>query len=274
MPENPAMPATDTLWVHRDHGLDSAPDDAPAPSWLQNARLLGQWHCPATSLSSALEVALSDLAGETVPPGLFPWGAFGAQMQGLTGQHWAELHLCHWHVSNGQVSLLPPDWPAPDVLERLWQELAAFVASDGLQLTPAPGGHAWVSGECLRDLPTAALDQVMGRPVADFLPSSNRLKRLQNELQMWFYTHPALQGFGRPINSVWFCGTGPLTPGVKELLQQLAWTEGATPAAGSRLLWVRDTHAGLWRIEGASLKQRLWRRLRPLTWPSPPHDLD
>jgi hypothetical protein len=83
-----------------------------------------------------------------------------------------------------------------------------------------------------------------------------------------------LQGFGRPINSVWFCGTGSLTPGVKDLLQQLAWTEAATPAAGSRLLWVRDTQAGLWRIEGASLKQRLWRRLRPLTWPSPPHDLD
>ena len=274
MPENRTMLATDTIWVHRDPGVDSAPEDASPPPWLQNAQLLADWHCPADALNTALEVALCDLAGERVPDGLFPWAAASAAAHGLTGAHWADLHLCHWHVSNGQVTLLPPNLPAPDVLAQLWQELSEFVASDGLTLVPGDAGHAWVSGECLQDVPTAALNKVMGRPLADFLPRSAQLKRLQNELQMWFYTHPALQGLQRPINSVWFCGTGALTPGLQRMCRQIAWSAGQAPAAGQQWLWASDTQASLWHIDGASLWQKAWRRFKPLAWPHVAHELD
>ena len=64
MPENRTMFATDTIWIHREPGVDSAPEDASPPPWLQNAQLLADWHCPADALNTALEVALCDLAGE------------------------------------------------------------------------------------------------------------------------------------------------------------------------------------------------------------------
>lgn len=274
MPENRTMFATDTIWIHREPGVDSAPEDGSPPSWLQNARLLAQWPCPAEALHSALEVALCDLAGERVPDGLFPWAAAGAAAHGLAGAHWAEMHLCHWHVSNGQVTLLPPSLPATEVLAQLWQELAEFVSTDGLTLVPNGPTQAWVTGDCLQNVPTAALNKVMGRPLSDFLPRSAQLKRLQNELQMWFYTHPALQGLQRPINSVWFCGTGALTPALQGVSKQIAWADGRQPATGERWLWASDTHATLWHIGGASLWQRAWRRFKPLTWPHVPHELD
>jgi hypothetical protein len=100
------------------------------------------------------------------------------------------------------------------------------------------------------------------------------LRRLQNELQMWLYTHPILQGLQRPINSVWFCGTGTLKPELQQVLQTLSWSDGSEWVSGQRCLSASDTDASLWRIEGAHWRQRLWRRFRPLTWPAPTHELD
>jgi hypothetical protein len=267
------MNSSEAIGVQQIHMADSAPDDGLAPSWLQNACLLKRWHSPSAALSTALEVALADLAGTPCDDGLFPWAAHGADQMRLQGTHWAEMHLCHWHVSNGQVSLLQPQWPDPAQLQALWGELAAFIATDGLQLTPTPAGHALISGDCLQDLPTGALHKVMGRPVAEFLPPSDRLRRLQNELQMWLYTHPILQGLQRPINSVWFCGTGRLTPGLQQLLGALRWFDGSDLSPGQRWLSANDIDASLWRIDGAHWGQRLWRRFKPLTWPSSTHEL-
>jgi hypothetical protein len=268
------MNSTDAIRVQQFRMTDSAPDDGPTPSWLQNARLLRRWFSPQAALSSALEVALADLAGTPCGDGLFPWAAHGATRMGLSGTHWAELHVCHWHVSNGQVSVLPPQRPEPALLHTLWTELADFIAADGLLLTPTPEGHALISGDALQGVPTAALHKVLGRPVAEFLPPSDRLRRLQNELQMWFYTHPMLQGQQRPINSVWFCGTGTLTPQIRQLLDSLQWSDGSNLGRGQRWLWASDTDASLWRIDGAHWGQRLWRRFQPLNWPLPSHELD
>jgi hypothetical protein len=268
------MNSSEAIGVQQIHTMDFAPDVDRVPNWLNHARLLQQWHSPATAWSTALEVALADLAGSPCGDGLFPWAAHGAAQLQLAGEHWAQLHLCHWHVSNGQVSLLQPQAVDRAALQALWAELADFVASDGLQLTPTPQGHALINGDCLQDLPTAALHKVMGRPVAEFLPPSDRLRRLQNELQMWLYTHPSLQGLQRPINSVWFAGTGRLTPPLRQLLQALTWSNGSAPTPGQRWLCASDTEASLWRIGGAHWGQRLWRRFQPLKWPTVSPDVD
>lgn len=270
MSDNRRMNTAPTIWIqHRDRA-DFAAEATPAPHWLQQARALGRWHSPAHHWSTPLEVALWSLAAEPVQDGLFPWAEWSAQQAGHDGGHWAEWHLCHWHVSNGQVTLLRPQWPTPDALDRLWRELSDFVASDGLTLVRDGAERAWVRGEMLAQLPTAHVDKVMGRPVAAFLPESRAWRRLQNELQMWFYSHPVLQGMATPINSVWLCGTGRLTPTLAQVLARLQWADAAaTPPTGTQVLIAGDEDAQFWQVGSASAWQRLWRRWRPVTWEGP-----
>ncbi len=268
------MNSTDTIGVQQVNMADSAPDDGLPPSWLQSARWVQSWYSPSSAWSTALEVALADMAGHPCGDGLFPWAAHHATQLQLQGTHWAQLNLCHWHVSNGQVTLLPPRWPEPHLLQALWSEMAAFVAADGLHLTPTANGQALVCGDSLRDLPTASWHKVLGRPVGEFLPDSQRLRRLQNELQMWLYTHPSLQNQPRPINSVWFCGTGTLSAQLKHLLDGVRWSHGSDVQPGQQQVLASDTQASLWRIDAASWGQRLWRRFKPLPWPIHDHELD
>lgn len=270
MSDNRRMDTEPTIWIQRRDMADFAAEAAPPANWLQGARALGRWHSPAHRWCTPLELALGSLAGEPIPDGLFPWAEWSARQAGHGGEHWAEWHLCHWHVSNGQVTLLRPQWPSPDALDRLWRELADFVASDGLTLVRDGPHRAWVRGELLAQLPTAHVDKVMGRPVAAFLPELRAWRRLQNELQMWFYTHPVLQGMATPINSVWLCGTGRLTPTLARLLARLQWADAAaTPPTGTRVLMAGDEDAQLWQVGSASAWQRLWRRWRPATWEGP-----
>ena len=275
MLDNLGMDTSSPIWIQRHDRTDFAAEAAPAPNWLQGARSLGQWRSPPGSWNTALELALWGLAGEPTQDGLFPWAQWSAQEAGLGHGHWAHWRLCHWHVSNGQVTLLQPQLPSTDALDRLWIELADFIATDGLTLVRDGPERAWVRGDLLAQLPSAHWDQVMGRPVSAFLPQSRELRRLQNELQMWFYTHPLLQDMATPINSIWVYGTGALTPPLARLLRQIHWAPPeALPPAGTRVLSAADEQAHLWLVEGASVWQKLWRRWRPLAWPGDVRELD
>ena len=274
MSDNPVMDVNETLWLYRIAGGDFAAEADQRPDWLQKARSLGQWQVPVDGLGTALEAALCDLAGEATPPGLFPWAEWGASQAGHGAGHWAEMHLLHWHVRNGQVWAMAPQWPDSASLDRLWDELAEFIASDGLTLFRVAPDRAWVRGDAVQGLPTASLDKVMGRPVAGFLPASDTLRRLQSELQMWFYHHPSLQQASVPINSVWFSGTGRLTPALSKVLKRLQTMAGAEPPSRAELLWASDERASLWRTDDATVWQRMVRRWRPLRWEAHGHDLD
>ena len=258
------MDANDTYWLYRPAGSDFAADEGWRPAWLQKAKSFKRWQASEQSWGSALEAALFDLAGEPLRDGLFPWAAWGAEQAGLSGQHWAELHLVHWHVSNGQVISMPPQWPEATQLDRLWDELAEFVAVDGWTLVRQGPERGWIEGPWLQDLPCASLDKVMGRPVAHFLPDSGELRRLQSELQMWFYQHPALQTSARTVNSVWFSGTGRLTPALKGVLQRLRPLNDCEPPSQQWVLCANDTRASLWRTDSASWWQRWQRRWQPI----------
>jgi len=274
MSDNPVMDSNETLWLYRIAGGDFAAEADQRPAWLQKARSLGQWQVPVNRLGTALEAALSDLAGEATPDGLFPWAEWGARQAGHGAGPWAEMHLLHWHVRNGQVWAMAPQWPDADSLDRLWGELAEFIASDGLTLHRLDPHRAWVCGEAVQALPTASLEKVLGRPVAGFLPASDTLRRLQSELQMWFYHHPSLQQASMPINSVWFSGTGHLTPALAGVLKRLQPMAGTEPPSRAALLWASDERASLWRTDEASIWQKWVRRWRPLRLEIASHDLD
>jgi hypothetical protein len=272
---NADMSHANRLWVPGTDMGDFAPEADDQRVDVQQARLLGRWHSPGAACSTALELALGSMAGVPVPDGLFPWAARHARQLGLQGTHWGLLHLCHWQVSNGQVFLRVPDGPAPEALSPLWHELADFVAEAGLTLIPGSGLAALVHGEPLRDLPTAAWAKVQDRPVGPYLPASPALRRLQSELQMWFYTHPLLQGMARPINSVWLSGTGALNPELSTWLDRIQWQKpDSQPARGDHWLCANDVQASLWEWGTAPWLLRLWRRHKPVPRWEPDHELD
>jgi hypothetical protein len=88
-------------------------------------------------------------------------------------------------------------------------------------LHPFKPGQWLAQSPLLVDLPTASLDRVIGRNIDPWLvgchvaadalsPAAKLLRRLQNEMQMLLYTHPANEGRGLTINSFWVHGTGAL----------------------------------------------------------------
>ena len=152
--------------------------------------------------------------------GLLPLAALAAQASGLDGSAaWGLLTLCHLQAQSDHVAMREPDELDLDALESdaLVQAMRAYFLEDGLRLHPYLPGQWLVSGEPLRDLPTASLDRVRGQAVDAWMPQGERarpLRRLQNEMQMLLYTHPvndsrAARGL-TTVNAFWLSGTGSL----------------------------------------------------------------
>jgi hypothetical protein len=181
------------------------------------------------TLSPPHEHAWALAAGWPAQDGCLPWAARAAAERGLAANNatdgWAFIHLCNWHVSNGQVTLGDPAYLQIDEATdaSLFQAMHSFFAEDGITLHPYKPGQWLAQSPLLADLPTASLDRVIGRNIdpwlvgshvsADLLsPAATLLRRLQNEMQMLLYTHPVNEGRGLSINSFWVHGTGALLP--------------------------------------------------------------
>ena len=179
---------------------------------------------PAQRLSTVHEWAQAQAWGWTPTDGLLPWAAWHAQALGLDTQGeqaWAVFTLCHWHVTQGQVSLQPPAALAVTAQESdsLRQAMQTYCAQDGITLYPFKPGQWLAASELFRGLPTASPDRVVGQAVEDWWvgaglnppsPAAQHLRRLQNEMQMLFYTHACNETRQTAINSFWISGTGDL----------------------------------------------------------------
>jgi hypothetical protein len=152
--------------------------------------------------------------------GLLPLGALAAQAAGLDrSAAWGLLTLCHLQAQSDHVAMREPDELEldPQESEALVQAMHAYFLEDGLRLYPYLPGQWLVSGEPLRDVPTASLERVRGQAVDAWMPQGERarpLRRLHNEMQMLLYTHPvndrrAARGL-TPVNAFWLSGTGSL----------------------------------------------------------------
>ena len=154
--------------------------------------------------------------------GLLPLGALAAQAAGLDrSAAWGLLTLCHLQAQSDHVAMREPNELALDALESeaLAQAMRPYFLEDGLRLHPQRPGQWLVCGELLRDLPTASLDRVRGQAVDAWMPQGERarpLRRLQNEMQMLLYTHPANDSRAArgltTVNAFWLSGTGSLPP--------------------------------------------------------------
>lgn len=186
------------------------------------------------TLSPPHERAWALSVGWPATDGALPWAARAAaeheaqtSLVSLTStaspSGWAFITLCNWHVSNGQVTMGDPAYlqldEATDAI--LFKAMQSFFAEDGIALHPYKPGQWLAQSPLLVDLPTASLDRVIGRNIDPWLvgchvaadalsPAAKLLRRLQNEMQMLLYTHPANEGRGLTINSFWVHGTGAL----------------------------------------------------------------
>lgn len=152
-------------------------------------------------------------ADADVRDGCLPWAALAAAETGGDGSlPWAFISLCHWHVSNGQVTLMDPAALRLDAAtdQALFQAMQVFFAEDGIVLHPYRTGLWLAQSALFAQLPTASLDRVIGRNIDPWLVEQRVLRRLQNEMQMLLYNHPVNDGRALPINSFWVHGAGAL----------------------------------------------------------------
>lgn len=173
----------------------------------------------AFSLSPPHELAWAAERGWSLNDGALPWAAEAAAQAGLEvgSQAWALLTPVHLQVESERVTLTDPQALALDEADSkaLLEAVRALFEDEGFTLHwTAP--DQWLATHPLFDgLATASLDRVLGRNVDPWLPDQPQarlLRRLQNEVQMLFYTHPlndAREAAGLlPVNSFWCSGCG------------------------------------------------------------------
>jgi hypothetical protein len=230
-----------------------------------------------------------------------PWAARQAAADGIEvgDRPWGLLTPVHWRVGADAVHLADPRALALDeaTSRLLFDAVRPLFEGEGFALAWGAPLRWYASHPLLADFPTASLDRVIGRNVDRWLPAQREarlVRRLQNEVQMLLYTHPAneqREAAGLlPVNSFWLSGCGAAVP---EAAHDAVLDERlAAPALAED--WSGWTAA--WAALDASLGSRapvtltlcgersaltlapgtpsLWRRLaRPFQPPRPARDL-
>ncbi len=172
-------------------------------------------------LSLPHERALARALDLPAQDGHTPWAAWARHESGQAAgsDAWAWLTPCHWVVGRDHVDMLPPAALGLDEAgsRALLEAMRPYFEEDGISLEWQAADRWLARGELFRELPCASLDRVSGRDVDSWLPRApvaRTVRRLQQEMQMLLYTHPAneareRQGL-RPVNSFWVTGAGAL----------------------------------------------------------------
>jgi hypothetical protein len=173
-------------------------------------------------LSMPHERVLAAQLGLAAPDGCIPWAAWQvAQSGGDAPGAWARITPCHWQVAQDHIAMLHPQ--RLELSEGESQALLAAIQpwldQDGITLQyEQPTG--WLArGGIFNGFASASLDRVIGHVIDPWLPrapEARTVRRLQQEMQMFLYTHPvndARTARGLPpVNSFWVSGTGALPP--------------------------------------------------------------
>lgn len=219
--------------------------------------------CDEESPASAQELAVARAIGLPGEPGRLPWAAHES---GTYATPCAWIQPCHWRVGADHVQLLPlEDLALDDATSRaLLDAMAPYFAEDGITLAYRLPGAWLATGELLRDLATVSPAQATGMRLtpAAFGAGHATLRRLQNEMQMLLYTHPAnearqAQGLP-PVNSFWVSGAGvleaPLAPRPGVIVESRLGTAAARRDARA--------HAQAWQEVDADACANLLARLK------------
>lgn len=207
--------------AHWQQALNQAFAPTHSDLWRQAQRVTTTT-LPDSAMSARHEVAWAQALGWQVDDGLVPLAALAAQAQGLhcpADHGWAFIDAVHWHISQGQVNLSVPNPITDEETKALGEAMQPFLLQDGIHLQPLLPGRWLAHAPVFKRLPSVSLDRVNGQRIDHWLqPSSiaaqtdaeRLLRRLQNEMQMLFYTHAVNDHRAVALNSVWFSGTGDL----------------------------------------------------------------
>ena len=169
------------------------------------------------TLTPPHERAHAALLGLSAPDGQVPWAAWSTQ----SPQAAAWFSPCHQEVGNGHVTLHDPQALGLSEADSraLLAALQPWALEDGIALSWHAPDRWLAQGPVFEGLATASLDRVVGRSIAPWLPmapAAAPLRRLQNEAQMLFYTHPAhderVAAGLAPVNAFWISGSGACPP--------------------------------------------------------------
>jgi hypothetical protein len=276
--------------------------------WLQHSLAQHTITLTQEDMRSPLERAWADTLSWPADAA-HPWAALAAQGQSELppappDQAWAFIRLCHWHVGNGQFTLMDADPIEAQESQALLDAMRPYFAEDGIALHPYLPGQWLASSPLFKGLVGASMSRVMGLPIEPWLlgahlpslpPAIQTLRRLQNEMQMLLYQHPVNETRPRPLNSIWIEGCGHLgeeTPAppaagpavvtiddlrVPWLLRDAAgWAHAwarldaeVLPAllqpAGARIAWCGQRQARWWCHQTPGIWERLQRLLKPAT---------
>jgi len=207
--------------AHWQQALNQAFAPTHSDLWRQAQRVTTTT-LPDSAMSACHEVAWAQALGWQVDDGLMPLAALAAQAQGFhcpADHGWAFMDAVHWHISQGQVNLSVPHPITAEETQALGDAMQPFLLQDGIHLQPLLPGRWLAHAPVFKHLPSMSLDRVNGQRIDHWLqPSSiaaqtdaeRLLRRLQNEMQMLFYTHAVNDHRAVALNSVWFSGTGDL----------------------------------------------------------------
>lgn len=195
--------------------VPAAPVDEPAGSGFAAADPELRWSPPH-------ERALAAALGLEVTDGCVPLAGLEAARAGLPadGRVWGRISPAHWHLGTEQITMHDPDELALDeASSRAFFEAARpLFEEEGFEWRWVAATLWLASHPSLQGLPCASLDRVSGRNVDLWMaadPRARLVRRLQNEVQMLWHTHPLnaeREAQGLPVvNSFWLdgCGTVP-----------------------------------------------------------------
>ncbi|MBS0440513.1 MAG: hypothetical protein JSR38_01070 [Proteobacteria bacterium] len=182
------------------------------------------------SLTPPHEASLAAARGWQGGAGALPFAAHAAHADGIEvlDLAWGQLTPVHWHVGRDEILLTDPDALQLEEAESraLLEAVRELFESEGFALAWGAPLRWYAAHESFAELPTAALDRVVGRNVDRWLPAGREarlLRRLQNEVQMLLYAHPineAREARGAlPVNSFWLSGCGRWQESLAEPVQ-------------------------------------------------------
>lgn len=246
---------------------------------MQRMALLSQDVGDETSFSPPHERVLAQTLGLWTADGCTPWAAHAlsanpADTGFRTGQAWAQITPCFWHVGTDQVQMLHPDGLqlTEEDSRAVLEAMRPYFAEDGIALH-YDSPKRWYARSSLFDgLATASLDRVISRNVNAWMSEGAQaapLRRLQNEMQMLLYTHPIndrRQAAGQlAVNSFWVSGAGALRTQPVLLREITIVDDLCVPALHEN--W--DYWSGAWQ----QLDNTLIKELSARAWRSEPVNL-
>jgi hypothetical protein len=168
--------------------------------------------------TSARLGTLFGLAAADIQPGPFMHLSDGGQRD---EGYWLRADPVHLAPDRDQLVLMPPEML--DVRQAEMHALAAAFdatyGAEGWRLEYPQVDRGYLRAPEALDVVAHDPEPFIGGPVLEAMPGGpdgTRLKRLMNEIQMLFHTHPVntdREEAGRPtINSLWLWGGGRLPP--------------------------------------------------------------